>query len=73
MGDRYHLKLTCKGCGFVDNDVYFAPTCGFTEYTCPHCGVIEDLIELTGITAEAASNKELMEQIDDIDIVEPNT
>lgn len=56
MGDRYILTVTCPQCGRVDDDVYFAPTCGFTEHTCA-CGQVVDLTELTGLTFEDASNR----------------
>ena len=56
MGDRYFLKMTCDRCGAMEEDVYFAPTCGFTTWKCK-CGNKIDLIEHTGITAEMASNK----------------
>ncbi len=55
MGDRYFLEMTCLKCGLKDLDVYFAPTCGFTEWKCK-CGHTVDLVEFTGITAEMASN-----------------
>ena len=56
MGDRYFLTMICPKCDNVDNDVYFAPTCGFTEWKCK-CGNVVNLIEHTGITEEMASNK----------------
>jgi len=63
MGDRYFLTMTCPKCGLIDLDVYFAPTCGFTEWKCK-CGHSVDLVEFTGITPEMASNKvEIMEAI----------
>jgi len=63
MGDRYILELTCKICGFKDKEVYFAPTCGFTEWTCPNCFSTVDLCELTGITYEDASNAAEIQKI----------
>lgn len=56
MGDRYILTMICEKCGYIDNDVYFAPTCGFDRWTCK-CGNEVDLVEHTGITEEMASNK----------------
>ena len=56
MGTRYILTVTCPECGFVDNDVYFAPTCGMTDWKCPECSRVVDLYALTGITYEDASN-----------------
>ena len=60
MGNRWILRVTCPECGFVDDDVYYAPTCGFVEWKCPKCGHVVDLQEETGISPEDASNaKEL--------------
>jgi ribosomal protein S27E len=64
MGDRYFLTVTCPKCIFLDDDVYYAPTCeGFTEWECPSCGHIIDLAEYTGISKEDASNKAEIEEI----------
>lgn len=54
MGDRYILTMICPKCGRVD-EVYFAPTCGFTTWECG-CGGVIDLVEHMGITPEMASN-----------------
>ena len=56
MGNRYFLKMTCDRCGAMEEDIYFAPTCGFTKWKCPGCGLSVNLIKHTGITAEMASN-----------------
>ena len=56
MGDRYFLTVVCPKCGYCGDEVYFAPTCGFVDWKCK-CGNVIDLVELTGITAEMASNK----------------
>jgi len=56
MGTRWILEVTCPQCGFEDDDVYFAPTCDFVDWKCPECGTVVDLIALTGITYEDASN-----------------
>jgi DNA-directed RNA polymerase subunit RPC12/RpoP len=56
MGDRYILDITCPNCGFYDDDVYYAPTCGFTDWKCAICGENVDLEEYTGISYEEASN-----------------
>jgi len=61
MGDRYFLEVTCPRCGLRDFDVYFAPTCGFVDWKCK-CGHVVDLIKLTGITPEMASNKSAIEK-----------
>jgi len=55
MGDRYFLTVICPKCGHVDDEVYYAPTCGFVDWKCP-CGHVVDLGELTGISYEDASN-----------------
>ena len=64
MGDRYILTVKCD-CGKVDEDVYYAPTCGFTHWKCPNCGNIIDLEVYSGITYEYASNEELISQLID--------
>ena len=63
MGDRYIIEMTCKKCGYVDDDVYFAPTCGFTDWECPKCGEKYDLYDETGMTYEDCSNAGLIEEI----------
>ncbi len=63
MGDRYILTVTCSKCGFFDDDVYYAPTCGFTEWECPQCHEKVNLGDYTGITTEMASNKDIIRQI----------
>jgi len=60
MGDRWTLEVECARCGFVEDDVPFAPTSGIVEWTCPKCGHIENLEELTGISYEDASSAEQM-------------
>jgi len=32
MGDRYILEMSCPKCGFIDDEVPFAPTCGFVDW-----------------------------------------
>jgi len=63
MGDRYFLTVECPKCCYKDDDVYYAPTCGFTEWNCPKCGECVDLEKLTGITYEDASNRDLIASI----------
>jgi len=65
MGDRYFLEVTCPKCGYRDDNVYFAPTCGFVNWDCPQCNTIVDLEKLTGITYEDASNADLLKEIVD--------
>ena len=55
MGTRYFLTVKCPVCGHQDQDVYYAPTCGFVDWTCG-CGHVVDLEKLTGISYEEASN-----------------
>jgi hypothetical protein len=56
MGDRYFITVKCE-CGHVENDVYYAPTCGFTTYKCK-CGKVTDLAAYTGISYEDCSNRD---------------
>jgi len=56
MGDRYYINVMCPMCGTVEEDVYYAPTCGFLGWECLNCGEGVDLEEYTGITKEDASN-----------------
>lgn len=56
MGDRYIIDMTCPECEFYDDDVYFAPTCGFITWQCPKCKHEVDLCEETGISYRDASN-----------------
>ena len=46
MGDRYFLEIVCPKCGILDDDVYYAPTCGFVDWRC-RCGHFIDLEEYT--------------------------
>ncbi len=62
MGTRYVLELKCEKCGRVDDDVYFAPTCGFVEWTC-ECGHTVNLYDNTGITYEESSNVDIINDI----------
>ncbi len=65
MGDRYYLTEKCPKCGTVEEDVYFAPTCGFTEWECPKCGYKVNLYEATGISYEDCSNADIIGAIVD--------
>jgi len=56
VGDRWIITVACPKCGFIDNDVYFAPTCDFVDWKCPECGHVVDLVAQTGVTYEDASN-----------------
>ena len=62
MGDRYIIPVKCPVCGYTDDEAYYAPTCGFTVWTC-ECGHVVDLCAYTGISAERASNRAEIEQI----------
>ena len=62
MGDRYHIESPCTVCGSVE-EMYYAPTCGFTHHTCSKCGNVVDLEALTGITYEDASNRDEIEEL----------
>ena len=63
MGDRYFLTVTCPKCGNTDQDVYYAPTCGITDWKCFKCKTVVDLEKLTGISYEDASNLKEIEKI----------
>ena len=65
MGDRYILTVKCVKCGEVEEDVYYAPTCGFTEWKCPKCGHVTDLAEFTGISYKEASNLDKIKKLVD--------
>lgn len=56
VGDRYFLTVKCPSCDIVDENVYYAPTCGFVSHVCSGCGAHIDLAEYTGISYEDASN-----------------
>ena len=64
MGDRYILTVTCPKCGVEDDEVYYAPTCGFNDWTC-QCGHVVDLATYTGITEADASNRDVLQGIVD--------
>lgn len=58
MGTRYYLEVICPQCGKKDDSVYYAPTCGFNDWTCPRCKTVVDLGEYSGISYEDASNRQ---------------
>lgn len=62
MGDRYFLTVRCN-CGTVGEEVYYAPTCGIVDWTCPGCGDVMNLEEYTGITKEEASTLDEMKAL----------
>ena len=63
MGDRYILTVNCPKCGYEDDDVYYAPTCGIVDWECPKCGKVVDLEKLTGISYDDASNLGAIENL----------
>ncbi len=63
MGDRYFIDVKCRECGYEEEDVYYAPTCGIVSWECPECETVMDLGEYSGISYEDASNLEMMEAI----------
>jgi len=67
MGDRYILEVHCPKCNYHDNDVYYAPTCGFINWECPKCKHKIDLEKYSGISAESCSNKDLINELCGID------
>lgn len=60
MGDRYYVTVQCPECGKEENEVYYAPTCGFVSWTCPECLKKVNLEEYTGISYKDASNADLI-------------
>lgn len=62
MGTRYILPVVCPECGLED-EAYYAPTCDFLTHRCFHCGHEIDLVELSGISYEKASNARELAQI----------
>ena len=65
MGDRYFIDVKCPKCNVKEEQVYYAPTCGFTEWKCPVCQTVVDLAEYTGISYEDASNRDFLEALVD--------
>ena len=63
MGNRYFIDVQCPRCSYVNEDVYYAPTCCVTEHTCSSCGETINLAAYTGISAEDASNRDEIERI----------
>jgi len=63
MGTRYILDVRCPECGFLNESVYYAPTCNFLTYACEGCGAEIDLEEYTGIRVEEASNSKRISEI----------
>ena len=57
MGNRYTLTVKCE-CGEVDEDVWYAPTCGCMIWKCPKCKKVINLEEYSGIDAEGCANTE---------------
>lgn len=57
MGDRYTLQLKCAYCDELNDDVYYAPSCGFLSFKCQRCGN-ENWIN-QGFYVEKISKKEL--------------
>lgn len=55
MGVRYYLSVKCPNCKFEEEDVYYAPTCGFMNWECPSCRKTIDLEEYSGIVAEGCA------------------
>ncbi len=60
MGTRYFITCKCPRCNHVDENVYYAPTCGITTHKC-QCGFVVDLGTVTGISYEDASNRSAIE------------
>ncbi len=43
MGDRYILSMRCPKCGGLNEDIYYAPTCGFETFKCKNCSVENEI------------------------------
>ena len=65
MGTRWVLEIRCPQCGFEDDNIPFIPTCDFMDWKCPKCDFVMDLLELTGISYEDASNVDEIAEICD--------
>jgi len=37
MGERFYLDLKCAYCGKLNENVYYAPTCGIYKFQCCKC------------------------------------
>jgi len=52
MGNRYEIKkLKCAYCGFENEDIYYAPTCGILTFKCKKCGKVNFIKEIIGFKA----------------------
>jgi hypothetical protein len=38
MGDRFYFSGFCAYCSKFNDDIYFAPSCGFIVHDCEYCG-----------------------------------
>ena len=45
MGDRWVLSMDCPSCSYHDDEIYYAPTCGFTQWVCPSCHNAFEIME----------------------------
>ena len=52
MGDRMYMKVKCE-CGNIDEEVYYASTCGFMTWKCPKCEKVTNLEEYSGVNADS--------------------
>lgn len=53
MGSRYISDVVCPYCGRLNEEVYYAPTCGFNWQKCENCGETFNLsFEIVGIKRE---------------------
>jgi hypothetical protein len=62
MGDRYILTVVCPACQHKQDEVYYAPTCGFKDWKCS-CGHVVNLEEYTGISEAECSNLGMIKAI----------
>jgi len=45
MGDRYTFNAKCAYCDKLNEEVYFAPTCGFIVHKCESCGKTNKIVD----------------------------
>ena len=50
MGDRFYADVKCYNCGKVNENVYYAESCGFDYFTCYSCRTLNSIaIRLVGV------------------------
>ena len=59
MGDRYYLNDVKCECGYKEDEVYYAPTCGIITWECPKCQKVINLEKYSGINAEGCATTDI--------------